>query len=236
MASPATLAVKAGVTTGTLASFTSNLSHLPADFIAVIDWGDGSDSPGVIADNGAGGFVVTGTHTWSDAGTYQVAVIIESNTGGSVVAADTAVVPPLAPPRAITLDGGNVTSDKCKTFSGVVATFNDSKPGTAAADYLVSITWSDGITSAARISKNPDGSFAITTSRAFSKAGVFVANITLNTVDGFYSGTAAFNATITNVCDKLPPGRLCHFFQFIKLICIKRPPPCPVLLPHQCRR
>jgi hypothetical protein len=52
-----------------------------ASYTATITWGDGSSSAGLISDNGDGTFSVSGTHTYTDPGSYAVAVQLSHNLG-----------------------------------------------------------------------------------------------------------------------------------------------------------
>lgn len=70
--------------TGVVANFVDlNPSGAISDFTVTIDWGDGTPlSPGIVAANSSGGFQVTGSHTFAQAGNFRVHVLIE-DTGGS---------------------------------------------------------------------------------------------------------------------------------------------------------
>jgi hypothetical protein len=57
-----------------------------ADYSAMIDWGDGTSSPGTVTSNGNQGFAVTGTHTYASAGSDAVTVSI-ADLGGSATTA-----------------------------------------------------------------------------------------------------------------------------------------------------
>jgi hypothetical protein len=179
---------------GTLAPFTGFLSHVASDFNVAINWGDGTASTGTVGGNESG-FSVNGSHAWTAAGTYTVTVVIESTTGGSAVVFDTADVTPTTPSRNIALQGVNLASLQFEIFTGNVATFTDSMTGTTPSDYAANITWSDGLVTAGTIIANNDGSFSISTSRAFNTAGNLTATVALETTDGL-DATANIAATI----------------------------------------
>ena len=66
----------AGVaSTATVAAFSGTDSNAD-DYYAAIYWGDGTESIGTISANGAGGFNVSGSHSYAEAGTYLVEVPI----------------------------------------------------------------------------------------------------------------------------------------------------------------
>jgi Bacterial Ig domain/FG-GAP-like repeat/PKD domain/RTX calcium-binding nonapeptide repeat (4 copies)/Beta-propeller repeat len=81
--------------TGVVATFTdANPNGSRGDFRAVINWGDGQTSPGVIAVSVGGGFSVIGTHTYTNPGTLPVRVDIVDIGGSSATATSTAQVAP----------------------------------------------------------------------------------------------------------------------------------------------
>lgn len=64
---------------GTVATFTDPGSTAPASaYGAVINWGDGTQDPGVIFNGPAGSFIVTGAHTYAEDGNFTVSVTVTS--------------------------------------------------------------------------------------------------------------------------------------------------------------
>jgi hypothetical protein len=84
-ATPVTVTAEEGQEfSGTVATFTdADPAGVSADYTATINWGDGSThSSGFVQPNGLGGFTVTGSHTYAEAGTYgNVSVTITDNDG-----------------------------------------------------------------------------------------------------------------------------------------------------------
>lgn len=79
--------------TGAVANFSdANPSAPLSDFSASIDWGDGSSSAGNVAANGSGGFIVTGTHAYTSAGTNPILVHIADVGGSTATATSTPAV------------------------------------------------------------------------------------------------------------------------------------------------
>ena len=78
----------------TVATFTDGNPNATAnDFIATIDWGDGTPSTiGTVISNGRGTFSVIGAHTYADVGQDAIKVTITDDGGSSVVASSTASV------------------------------------------------------------------------------------------------------------------------------------------------
>jgi hypothetical protein len=62
------------------------------EFSATINWGDGTNSAGIITANGSGGFDVTGSHTYAIGGSLSVVVTIQDVGGSSATANSTANV------------------------------------------------------------------------------------------------------------------------------------------------
>jgi hypothetical protein len=84
--------------TGVVAHFTdADPTGTVSEFSATIDWGDGSNSAGTISVNGSGGFDVSGTHTYSNSGSFAIVVNIHDVGGSTATANSTANVAP-APP------------------------------------------------------------------------------------------------------------------------------------------
>src|SRR5262249_35997405 len=104
---------------GVLATFANaDPFGTPASYGAVITWGDGATSAGVIADEGGGVFAVSGSHTYLSAGTAAVTVQINHNLGNttSAVAHDTATV---ASDVVIAGADGNDTLEVMRAAGGV---------------------------------------------------------------------------------------------------------------------
>ena len=92
------------------------------DFTAQIMWGDGSSMSGSVTPV-AGGFDVTGTHTYATAGTYPVNTSI-ADAGGAVASSTSSaqiVAPAAQPPRSVdapVLSGSPHETDTLTTTSG----------------------------------------------------------------------------------------------------------------------
>jgi hypothetical protein len=70
-----------------VATFSDENTHSsPKDFLAVINWGDGVSSVGLITAKGNGNYSVTGNHTYNEVGAFPVRVLIQDVGGASTVA------------------------------------------------------------------------------------------------------------------------------------------------------
>ena len=110
----------AGATVGgTLATITDpNAGATASAYSAIINWGDGSTSPGTIA-GGDGSFNVAGSHAYGTSGSYPIAVTITAlGTGqGSSTVSDTATI--TSPPTS-------VVTGKPPSIGGTTAAFTGS--------------------------------------------------------------------------------------------------------------
>jgi len=84
-------AVEGASFSGGVASFTDTDGDPIGNYSATINWGDGGTSPGTISANTDGGFNVTGTHTFAEAGFYPIKTTV-SDSDGSTASASTTVV------------------------------------------------------------------------------------------------------------------------------------------------
>jgi hypothetical protein len=98
------IGVAAGATfSGPVATFTSSYTgNVAGGFSAVINWGDGTASAGVVTGSG-GSFTVSGSHTYTDPGTFAASVAIADNAPGTATATAPATVS--APPTITTGQG-----------------------------------------------------------------------------------------------------------------------------------
>jgi hypothetical protein len=70
----------------------------PRDFSAAIDWGDGTTSAGTISSSAAGGFAVSGTHTYATSGAFLIRVTVIDFGGARAVLYAAASVAPAGTP------------------------------------------------------------------------------------------------------------------------------------------
>jgi hypothetical protein len=175
-----------------VASFTSsNTSAMQADFIASIDWGDGTTSAGTVS--GANGtFTVTGGHTYSDEGSFALTVTISHP-------ADRAQITPsgnvtVAEDDELSPQGVAFTANPNQAFSGIVAGFTDTNTSNVARDFLASIDWGDGTLPTIGLVAGSNGSFSVLGTHTYATAGQD--KITVSVADDFPGTvTAAVDST-----------------------------------------
>jgi len=78
--------------TGVVAAFTDTDTSTAADYVATIDWGDGTTSAGIVTSASArgGSFVVSGAHTYAEEGSFPVTVTVH-DAEGSFGSADSTI-------------------------------------------------------------------------------------------------------------------------------------------------
>ncbi len=182
------------LTTGTLASFTDNVTTDTAgQLTALINWADGTSSLGTVV-GGNGSFGVIGSHDFTNEGSFVSGVTITNNADASSIAlagtfaigeADSFTAGAAVP---ISVTAGNA-------FSGTVANFTDSYTGNSATDLSALISWGDGSTSSGTIT-DLNGTIAVTGTHLYATAGSAPVTVSLNDIGGTATGTASSTATV----------------------------------------
>lgn len=157
MATPQNVEATATVATGNirLATFRHGGTGLaPADFIASVNWGDGSNRqtstgntpPVTILRSPANPSIyeVRGAHTYARPGVYPLQVTIDGPTGSTDSAKGMAVVSPVG--ATLKAMGQQIEfNSSIPVFSTrPLATFTDSTPGARVAHYTATVDWGDG--------------------------------------------------------------------------------------------
>jgi hypothetical protein len=146
----------------TVATFgDSNTQNIAGDFVATIDWGDGTSSTGTISGS-SGSFSVAGSHTYTQNGQDTITVSIGEDASdgqgtAQSIAHSTALIG-LAPGSGSTISATEGTAIAAGTQ---VATFTDGNATDTAASFTASIDWGDGTTTAGTVS-GASGAFTVT--------------------------------------------------------------------------
>jgi hypothetical protein len=188
-------ATEGAVFSGAVATFTdANPSGTVSDFTASISWGDTTSSSGTVVANASGGFTVTGTHTYSEEGTYSISVAIVDVGGSSSAANSIATVAD----AALHSQGLALPATRFTAFADFVATFTDADPAGVPSDFVATINWGDGMSSTGVVSALGAG-FAVYGTHTFGE-GQFTITTSIADLGG---ATAAATSTIT--VDLTPP-------------------------------
>jgi cyclophilin family peptidyl-prolyl cis-trans isomerase len=195
-----------------------DLTAVPGDFTASINWGDGSAdtavTAGVVAADTVGttkpptvAFKVTGSHTYASIGTYPVRVTITDNKGGADAHVDSTAEVWAGPLMA---QGTDIVAKG--SFNGAVATFTTTISPAVASSHHASINWGDGNVTAGKIVANKTGGgFSVIGSHAYIDAEPFSVFVTISDAAGHL---ALVRSTIHNTSAKglghFPPFAQSH--------------------------
>jgi hypothetical protein len=191
--------------TGPVATFADANPFAPlGDFTATIDWGDGNSSAGTVTQPDGPGtdFVVTGTHTYAEEGSFNVTVAITDAGDSTASATSTASVTD----ATLTATGGFVVTATA-TGSHTVATFTDANPAAPLSDFTATINWGDGSAPTAGTLSQPGGAgtaFVIQGNHTYP-AGSYLFTITANITDvGGSTASATSTASASFVVSGYP--------------------------------
>ncbi len=185
---PKTLEATEGVTTGTqtLATFRhGGAAVVPADFIAVVNWGDGSNRQSSSGENApitivrsatqSGAFEVRGAHTYARAGVYPLQVIVDGPSGATKTARGSTVVHPSG--ATLTAVGENIAVTGILLSGRPLAYFKDTTPGAKVADFSVTVDWGDGQRSAGIVRQVGIGRFGVFGTHRYLDATTYAAAV-----------------------------------------------------------
>jgi hypothetical protein len=135
------------LTNVTVATFTdSNTQNVAGDFVATVDWGDGTTTTGTITGS-SGSFTVTDSHTYTQNGHDTILVNVNEDAsdgqGTANASTSTTALIGLAPGT-----GANIsTTEGTAVPAGTqVATFTDNNLTDTALSFTAAIDWGDGTT------------------------------------------------------------------------------------------
>jgi streptogramin lyase len=176
--------------TGTVASFTDpDRFAAAAEYTAVIDWGDGTVSTGLIFQPGGPGtpFQVFGSRSFAEEGTRSVTVTIQD---ADAALNRTVVTSPLTVGDAPLSAAGTLgTAVLNQVFTATVATFTDANPAAPLSDFAAAIHWGDGTVTAGVVVADGQGGFAVRGSHRYRTIGTFAVMVVI-TDEGGSAATA----------------------------------------------
>jgi autotransporter-associated beta strand protein len=178
---------------GVLATFTDNASDASSEmYTATIDWGDGGNSTGTVASNDGDGYTVTGTHTYSSAGSQSPTILITATDGRTASASASATI------GGISVTEQDFRATAGASFTGTVATFDDSNYDAPAETYTASIAWGDGNTSSGNVTSDGSGGWIVAGTHTYSSAGNFAPVVTVTALDD-RTGNVTDAANVTSL-------------------------------------
>jgi uncharacterized protein (TIGR03118 family) len=160
-----------------------------SDFTATIDWGDGQTSAGTVAADTNGGFIVSGSHTYTDVGSSAVHVTItDTNTtndpGGSTVTTSSGASVGDGAIRVAPLTSLATTQFPLAINNAPIASFHDFGGADAVVHYRATIDWgdatgtSDGTVTQSNGTLAPAGEFIVAGSHTYAVPGRYTVAVT----------------------------------------------------------
>lgn len=185
-ARPVTGTAAAGITGEVLAEFQdADSGGLPTDFVATVNWGDGSAQeqnidavPHVTIEPSPtrpGAFVVRGSHTYAKAGVYLVEVIVDSTLGATATTLGQASI--AAAGQSLQAAGVEVKQVGAALKSRIVATFSDATAGVIEGDFSARVDWGDGKAGAGKVRQVGAGRFVVEGSHTYADPETFAVNV-----------------------------------------------------------
>jgi hypothetical protein len=180
---------------GPVGTFTTgSAADQAGDFIASIQWGDGTSSAGTIASVGRANFSISGTHSYPEGGSYTARIAITRTSDGRSASSTTTATVSDAP---LSATAASVSLSEGILANAVLATFTDADPApTTAALYQARVDWGDGTSSPGAVQVRPGGGYQVSGGHAFG-AGTHAIRISLADQGG---ASASVTATV-NVAD-----------------------------------
>ena len=167
------------------------------DYKAKITWGDGSAQEdgkvswsGELAANNHRIMNVTGSHTYTQPGKYEIKVHVFDGPGGEGNASPTATV--TETPISLAVAVPNVVEGG--TVNGQVGTITTQNTAAAASSFSATINWGDGATSAGAIAKTGNTTFSVSGTHTYGEEGQVTVAVTANSAGG---STATASQVVT---------------------------------------
>jgi autotransporter-associated beta strand protein len=193
-------------TTQTLATFTDpGGAEAAGDYSADIAWGDGSRNTGVNVTFSNGIFTVSGSHRYTEEGSYGVAVTVHHDSAPDAGTTSTATV---ADPMVVAVGGFTLTAvEGIPSTTQTLATFTDPGGAEATGDYSADILWGDGASSTGVGVSSSNGVFTVADSHQYVQPGSYAISVTMHH-DSAPDATIGSTATVAMMgkFEVLPPS------------------------------
>ncbi|HEX4794584.1 MAG TPA: hypothetical protein VH370_12365 [Humisphaera sp.] len=160
------------------------------DFLATVNWGDGTSTAGHIVEDSTGTFHVEGSHTYvtGSAAPWAVNVSITDRAGRAVNDPSNSTATTVSSANILDLpisaSGKSLTGFEGRVLSNTVASFTDANLLAPASDFTASINWGDGHTTAGTVVKDGAGRFHVTGNHAYAADKKYVVKVTINDPGG----------------------------------------------------
>jgi hypothetical protein len=163
------------VFSGTIARLTDTYADVAAPFLKVtVDWGDGNPPEAlplaqIQGPQGNGQFVIQGTHTYQQAGSFPLKISFEDLHNGSVAQTQKTATVQHGPATLVSLTPPSPT-EGAPTGLITVATFRYPDASSTTANYSATITWGDRSSDVGILVDNGDGTFSVQGSHTYDEA------------------------------------------------------------------
>jgi HYR domain len=235
--SPALITTEGTPFSGQIATFrSSNLLDTTASYMATIDWGDGTTTPGTIS-GGNGSFFVSAPgfqHIYADEGAYDATVTVtrgadhtSSTASGKITVLDADTLSAVIPVQAVDTSLGQ-PFNAVATFIDTPSVSSPLSQLSPASDFTATFDWGDGTTSSGMVSGGGNGfgsgqpeTFTVSGSHTYTTADRHFFTVTLTDdapggTTATSSGTVYVGATLGIVVDPTagtaPPPVEHHLF------------------------
>lgn len=154
-----------------------NHADTATGFTATIDWGDGTPVTAgtIVGSNGV--FSVEGGHTYADEGNFTVTATVVRTSDATTSSDNQTVV--VNDSDFLTGHGTTLIAPAGQALiNAAVATFTDTDTTAPASEFVATIDWGDGTTSAGTIAGS-NGSFGVTGSHTYAAAGQDTISVTM---------------------------------------------------------
>ena len=184
-----------------VATFTdTNPDGTVGDFTAgtTINWGDGTAATSATITESGGVFTVSGTHTYTEEGSYTPVVTIVDDGGQTATATDSATIAdaPLSNATAVAISG-----TEGAPLTAAVATFTDTNPDGTVGDFTAgtTINWGDGTAATSATITESGGVFTVSGTHTYTEEGSYTPIVTI--VDDGGSTTTATSPDSATIAD-----------------------------------
>ncbi len=199
------ISVAAGTSfSGVVANFVQ-FAGTPADeFVATINWGDGTTptigqvsqvpafGPG-FGTGPVGSFLVSGTHLYTIPGSFTPQVTITDLAGTTATLFESAQVSD----TPISATSGPISVVVGQPFSGPVATFTEPNTFAQQGEFIATINWGDGTPVTQGAVSGSNGTFTVTGTHTYATAGkALPVTVTITHVPGGVSAVSSANAHV----------------------------------------
>ena len=153
-----------------------NLGDLPGGFVATINWGDGTTSAAsIVGSNGS--FSVEGGHTYADEGNFSLTSTITRISDNTTISETGNVA--VAEHDVLAGQGTTLTAAAGQPLANAtVATFTDTDTSATASEFVATINWGDGTTTAGTIAGS-NGAFAVIGTHTYATTGQDTITVTM---------------------------------------------------------